>query len=667
MKFGSAAIGLLLGLVYSTGFAAVEAQSSPKSTRMILLGIDGMDPEMLQRFMDEGAMPNFKRLAGQGGFMQLNTSVPPQSPVAWSNLITGMDSGGHGIFDFIALDRKSMLPYLSTSKTEQADSEPLAVGKWRIPLASGKTLQMRDGTAFWEVLEERGVKTTMFRIPANYPPVETSGKAISGMGTPDMRGSSGTFTFYTNDPSYKAGTVSGGEIYRVRLRSNTVTTSISGPPNPFLAESPMAKANLKIHVDPENPVAMLRVEDQKVLLNVGEWSDWVKVEFDLVPGLVSVSGMVRFLLKATAPHFALYASPVNIDPRDPAQPIAVPSEYAFELAEAAGPFYTQEMPEDTKALSAHILSPREFLTQSKLVLDERKRLLKRELARFKAVQGSALLFFYFSSVDQRNHMLARQMDPSHPFHEKDTPKDLAMAMKNTYLEMDNILGSVMDEVGQDESLVVMSDHGFAPFRRQANLNTWLEQQGYLVLKDPAKRDQYEWLLGIDWKKTKAFAIGLNSLYLNVQGRERFGVVPPSERQVLAREIADKLREWKDGPDGVLVVTQPLLREEIYNGPHVEEAPDILVGYARGYRASWATTSGKIPTELIEDNIEEWSGDHCMDSRTVPGILLSNKILDTKTSADLKDLTVSILHRFGIAPPSQMKGHSVFVSEAKNYN
>lgn len=653
---------LILVIPVRTAFTAVESVPPTNPTRMVLLGIDGMDPEMLQRFMDEGVMPNFKRLSGQGGFMRLNTSVPPQSPVAWSNLITGMDSGGHGIFDFIALDRESMLPYLSTSKTQGADSDPLAIGKWRIPLTAGKTLLMRDGTAFWEILEQRGVNTTMFRMPANYPPVETNGKAISGMGTPDMRGSSGTFTFYTDDPSFKAGAVSGGEIYRLRLRNNMVSTNISGPPNPFLEDNPLAKAELKINVDPENPVALIRVDEQDILLNIAEWSDWVKVEFELVPGLVSVSGMVRFLLKATTPHLALYASPVNIDPRDPAQPIAVPSEYAFELAEEAGPFYTQEMPEDTKALSAHILSPREFLAQSNLVLDERKRILGRELERFRNIDGSALLFFYFSSVDQRNHMLARQMDPDHPFHEKDTPEDLAMAMKNTYLEMDSILGSVMDEIGPNESLVVMSDHGFAPFRRQANLNTWLEQHGYLVLKDPAKRDQYEWLMGIDWKKTKAFAIGLNSLYLNVKGREKFGVVPPSERAALAREIADKLKEWRDGPDGALIVTQPLLREEIYNGPHVDDAPDILVGYARGYRASWATTSGKIPSGLVEDNNEEWSGDHCMDSRTVPGILLSNQSLDTQTSADLKDLTVTILDQFGIDPPSQMKGHSIFDSK-----
>lgn len=648
---------LLLGAAHSASSDATNRKSD--ATRMIILGIDGMDPEMLRSFMAEGVMPNFSRLAAQGGFINLGTSVPPQSPVAWSNLITGMDSGGHGIFDFIALDRKSLMPYQSTSKTEQPRRQPLSIGKWRIPLASGKTLQMRDGQAFWEILEQHGVKTTMVSIPANYPPIETGGKAISGMGTPDMRGTSGTFSFYTNAPEFKPGKVSGGEIYRIDFEQHRAVASILGPPNPFRAENPSAEARFSIHVDPKNPVALIQTDEQRVLLNVGEWSDWVTVNFELMPGLVSVKGMVRFLLKQAQPYFSLYATPVNIDPRDPAQPIATPAEYAFELAEAAGPFYTEEMPEDTKALSAHVLTQREFLAQSELVLDERKRLLKYELNRFRDTPGRALLFFYFSSVDQRHHMMARQMDPSHPFHEKDTPRDLAMAMRTLYLEMDQILGWVMQDLRPGTSLVVMSDHGFAPFKRQANLNTWLEQNGYLTLKNPAKRDEYEWLYGIDWKKTKAFAIGLNSLYLNVKGRDRYGIVDPADRAGLAREIAEKLKGWRDGPRGEYVVTQPLLREEIYHGPHVEEAPDILVGYARGFRASWATTSAKIPSQLVEDNKHEWSGDHCMDSRSVPGILLSNEALKTDMPSDLKDLTVGILDRFGIEPPSQIKGHSVF--------
>jgi predicted AlkP superfamily phosphohydrolase/phosphomutase len=379
----------------------------------------------------------------------------------------------------------------------------------------------------------------------------------------------------------------------------------------------------------------------------------------MVPGLVEVPGMVRVYLKQIRPHFSLYVSPVNIDPRNPAQPISIPAEYAFELAEASGPFYTQEMPEDTKALSAHVLTPDEFLTQSGLVMGERRRLLRRELQRFRDQgEGSRFLFFYLSSVDQRNHMLARQMDAEHPFHEENTPTNLAEAMRTVYKEVDEMVGWVLEDLDSQTRFVVMSDHGFAPFRRQANLNSWLEQNGYLKLKNPARRADYEWLLGIDWSQTRAFGIGLNSLYLNVSGREKNGIVAPAEREALAREIAARLETWTDPETGEAVVTQPLVREDVYHGPHVAAAPDIIVGYARGYRASWATSTGKIPATLIEDNDKEWSGDHCMDARAVPGVLLSNRPLKAE-DANLRDMPVSILHHFGIKAPPQMGGREVF--------
>ncbi len=637
-----------------------QAAADSERKRMIVLGVDGMDPEMLQAFMAEGLLPHFSKLEGMGGFLPLGTSVPPQSPVAWSNFITGMDPGGHGLFDFLGLDRSTMLPFQSYARVQKAEREPLELGKWRIPLASERTLRLRDGTAFWEILEDNDVSTTMFRVPTNYPPVETPGRALSGMGTPDLRGTPGTFAFFTDDPDFEDGPVSGGLIHRVRLEDQTVRGHLEGPPNGFIEDAPRASVGFTVHVDPENPVAQLRVGDERVLLTVGEWSDWIQLRFELVPRLVSVAGMARFYLKELSPHFKLYASPVNIDPSDPAQQISTPEEYAEELAESVGLFYTQEMPEDTKALSAHTLTPAEFFDQSRIVLEERRRLLEHELERFQRAQGHQFLFFYFSSIDLRSHMLWRQMDPEHPHYDASAPVDLKTALRSSYGEIDTILGDVLEALDADTLLIVMSDHGFAPFRRQAHLNTWLERNGYLALKDPSKRDEYEWLRGIDWSRTRAFAIGLNSLYLNVRGRERYGIVNPVRRAELAREIADKLRDWKDPESGQPVVTQPLLREEAYHGSHVEEAPDVLVGYARGYRASWGTTSGKIPAVLLEDNEREWSGDHCMDSRTVPGILLASRPVQAG-SADLKDLPVTILAEFGIEAPKQMSGRSVFES------
>jgi predicted AlkP superfamily phosphohydrolase/phosphomutase len=647
----------VLSLIAAAFYACSASAGANAPSRMVILGVDGMDPKLLEQYMQEGVVPNLSRLASTGGFMPLGTATPPQSPVAWSTFITGMDPGSHGIFDFLHLDRENLTPYMSTSRI-QGTSLTLPMGRWRIPLKSPRTELLRRGTAFWELLEDNGVHTRLFQIPANYPPVETSGQAISGMGTPDLQGTSGTFTLYTNDPNWKAGTVSGGIIEHVSLRDGAGRSRITGPPNALLKSSPNVTTDLEVLVDAQNPVALVRVGDGRLLLQQGEWSDWLPVRFDLMPHVSSVNGMVRFYLKQLRPHLMLYMTPVNIDPRAPAQAIAAPSKYAYELAEDAGPFYTEEMPEDTKALRAGVLTPHEFLTQTQLVLDERKRLLDAELRRFASEPQRSLMFFYFSSIDQRHHMLYREADPTDPLRAADTAADLADAMRDTYRQIDEQVGKVMRAVGENTAIVVMSDHGFSSFRHQVHLNRWLEQHGYLRLTDSFNRDQYEWLQGIDWSATRAFAIGLNSLYLNVRGREKRGIVSPKQRAALAAKLAQELGAWVDEGTGQKVITQVTLREQIYHGPFVESAPDIIVGYAPGYRASWDTTTGKVPRKLIEPNIDEWTGDHCIDSRAVPGVLLSNRPLRAR-SGDLADLTVSVLGYFGVAPAAGMNGKPLF--------
>jgi predicted AlkP superfamily phosphohydrolase/phosphomutase len=628
------------------------ARAGEAPRRLVVLGIDGLDPELLAGFMGEGAMPAFRALAERGGLAPLATSIPPQSPVAWSDFITGTGPGEHGVFDFVALERDTLQPYLSTARVEQAATLPL--GRLRLPLGSSRTRLLRDGVAFWELLEAAGVETTIFQIPANYPPVAASGGALSGMGTPDLQGTPGTFTFWSDDPMRLPQRVSGGVIERAQLVDGSADLELAGPPHPFDPGAGLVRARFELHVDAEHALAEIRIGSERVLLAEGEWSRWLAVRFDAVPVLARVPGMVRFYLQSARP-LRLYASPVNIDPAHPAQPIAAPASYARDLAAAVGPFYTQEMPEDTKALSAHVLSAREFLTQSGLVLEERRRLLRHELARFLARERSGLLFFYVSSIDQRSHMLWRHADGAHPNHAADTPRDLAESLRDSYLEIDALLGEVLASLEPGVDLVLMSDHGFAPFRREANLNRWLEQNGYLALREGAARDA-PWLAALDWSRTRAFALGLNSLYLNVRGRERHGIVEPSERADLAREIADRLAQWRDGEQRV--VSQPLLREEIYSGPHVEQAPDVLVGYARGYRASWSTTRGEVAEALLEDNAHEWSGDHCMDSRVVPGVLLSNLPL-LRRDGQLRDLTVSVLSYFGVQAPPAMRGRALF--------
>jgi predicted AlkP superfamily phosphohydrolase/phosphomutase len=634
---------------------AADASAEPDGSaarRLVVLGIDGLDPGLLAGFMGEGALPSFTALAVRGGLAPLATSVPPQSPVAWSDFITGSNPGVHGVFDFVALDRDTLQPYLSTARVERAASLPL--GRYRLPLGASRARLLREGPAFWEILEREGIPATIFQIPANYPPVGAAGGALAGMGTPDLQGTPGTFAFFTDDPARAPGRVPGGRIERISVSDGSARAALDGPPDPLDPDAAPLRAPFELHLDSELALAEIRIGAERALLGQGEWSGWLRVHFAAVPLVGRVPGMVRFYLQSARP-LRLYASPVNLDPADPAQPIAVPASYARDLARAVGPFYTEEMPEDTKALSAQVLSPREFLAQTELVLEERRRLLRHELGRFLARRGPGLLFFYLSSLDQRGHMLWHHADGAHPHHAANTPPDLAGSLRDSYVQLDALLAEVLSALDPATDLVVMSDHGFAPFRRQAHLNAWLEQHGYLALREPARREA-PWLEAIDWSRTRAFALGLNSLYLNVRGRERHGIVEPAQRAALAREIADGLRAWRDGDRPV--VTQPLVREAVYSGPRLERAPDVLVGYARGYRASWDTTRGEVPAALLEDNLEEWSGDHCMDARAVPGVLLATRPL-LRRDGGLRDLTVSVLGYFGVDAPPGMDGRPLF--------
>ena len=623
---------------------------------MIILGIDGLDPDLLTKFMAEGKMPNFARLAAQGSFRRLTTSIPPQSPVAWSNMITGMNAGGHGVFDFIHRDPKTLQLYFSTSKVE-GPKHSLHIGSWVIPLGGGTAEQLRHGKAFWEILDEHGVPNYVYRIPANFPPIVAKGKTLSGMGTPDLRGTYGTFTFYTDDPTAAVGALEGGEIVQVEVKNNRVATNLIGPDNSFRRNSLPSTEPFTVDVDPLEPVARIGLEDRQFVLKEGEWSGWVPVEFQLMPlfgnWIGNVKGICRFYLKQAHPRFQLYVSPINIDPENPALPISTPSGYSRDLAKQIGEFHTQGIAEDTKALTAGVLDDKEFLEQSHTVLAEHRRAFDAEFPKFH--QG--LFFFYFSSLDLNGHMLWRLTDPQSPAYDAALAAQYGSSLEEFYEQMDQVLGEVMPKVDENTTLLVLSDHGFAPFRRSFNLNTWLLNNGYVTRKADAGGDSSEPFADVDWSRTRAYGLGINGLYLNVRGREREGMVDPAEADALLREIRQKLLEVRDPKDGSQVITRIDLAGEVYQGPYARTGPDALVGYNRGYRSGWKTILGAFPAEVLEDNTNPWSGDHCMDFTKVPGVLLSNRKIEAQAPA-LTDMAPTILSEFGIAKTKDMMGQSV---------
>ena len=615
-----------------------------------------MDPQLLARFIGEGKMPNFARLIQQGSFRQLTTSIPPQSPVAWSNLITGMNAGGHGIFDFIHRDPKTMELYFSASRVEPP-KHAIHIGSWVIPIGGGTAEQLRQGTAFWQILDQHGVPNSIFRIPSNFPPAPAKGHTLSGMGTPDLRGTYGTFSFYTDDPTAATGATEGGQIIPVQVENSKVSANLIGPDNTFRKGSPASVEPFIVSVDPLEAVAKISVEGQEFVLREGEWSDWTRVEFHLVPWFATVKGMCRFYLKQAHPRFQLYVSPVNIDPADPALPISTPKAYSRDLSDEAGEFHTQGIAEDTKALSDGVLDDKEYLDQARTVLSEHRRIFDREFPKFQ----DGVFFFYFSSLDLNSHMFWRLMDTKHPEYDAALAAQNGSAIPDFYQQIDQVLGEVLPKLDNDTTLLVLSDHGFAPYYRSFNLNTWLLHNGYIKLKSGADLDSNEPFAAVDWTQTRAYGIGLNGFYLNLRGRERNGIVQTgAQADALLTEIKDKLLQVKDPKTGLPVITRVDRANEVYQGAYAASGPDMIVGYNRGYRAGWKTILGAFPADEIEDNTNPWSGDHCMDYTLVPGVLLSNRKISAVSPA-LTDIAPTVLSEFGIAKPPAMMGKSVFGS------
>ncbi len=620
---------------------------------VVVLGIDGMDPVLLQRFLGEGRMPNFQRLIKEGSFTPLETSIPPQSPVAWSNFSTGTDPGSHGIFDFIHRDPDTYEPVFSAADVIEP-GRTLKLGDWVLPLSGGGTRQLRHGDTFWQILDRHGVPCTVIRVPANYPPVTVGSKTLAGMGTPDLLGTYGTFALYTNDEEWQGARASGGRIMSLTVDNHRACATLTGPPNSLRASRPDLTRDFCVDVDAEHDAARITVGDESVLLHAGEWSDWVPVTFDAMPPFKHLGAICRFYLRSISPTLQLYVSPLNIDPEHPALPISTPANYARDLARRVGPFATLGIAEDTKALEAGVFTDAEFVEQTDTLLAERERLLHAVLDDYR----NGFLFFYVSTVDQSCHALWRNADPAHPAH-ADADASFAGRFQELYEEMDAMLGTIRERVGADTPIIVLSDHGFAPYYKKVHLNTWLYQNGYLALVRPDEVGQHPLFGNVFWRRTRAYAAGLNGLYVNLVGREGKGIVSGGpEYAALLDELVTKLLAFRDPETGTAVITEVVRARDAFHGTEVSRAPDLIVGYNRGYRSSDDSALGTVTTELITPNLGKWTGDHCMDHRLVPGVLVTNHKVGV-ADPTLLDLPVTILSMFGVPVPPQMKGRALW--------
>jgi predicted AlkP superfamily phosphohydrolase/phosphomutase len=621
-----------------------------RERKVIVLGLDGLDPQIVDRMMAAGKLQHMRRLRAISRLRNLTSSIPPQSPVAWATFITGRDPGGHRIYDFVHRDPETYELVNAIARTSPP-AVRLPFGQWRVPLSSSRAELLRAGTAFWDILAERGIPCEVYRVPANFPPRDTGVKQLAGLGTPDLRGTNGTCAYYTDAPTTSP--AAREYVHRLRLRNGRAKGRLIGPRNSLRSSMPDTWLDFDLSIDRDHALAKISIQGRELLLRVGEWSDWVPVKFAMVPGVKTVSGILRFYLKQASPHFGLYAGPINFDPMDAALPIAAPPGFAREMAERFGRFHTLGFPQDTNALDAEILDDGEYLHQSGMIVDEARRIYHSALNQFQR----GLLFYYFSTSDRTQHMFWRTMDPQHPAHDARSARDYGSAIEDCYQTCDGIVGDALEACDSDTTLVVLSDHGFAPLYRKFNLNTWLAAHGYLALRSRAKTTN-KLSEDADWSNTTAYALGLNSVYINVRGREARGTVAEEDRQRVAQALARELRKVRDPIGGERVFENVYLADEVYSGARGPETPDLIAGYARGYRCSSASGLGKIAPQAIEDNEGKWSGDHCIDRTVVPGILLANKPIRAQRPA-LPDVTAGVLAEFGLRAPDDMQGNSIW--------
>jgi predicted AlkP superfamily phosphohydrolase/phosphomutase len=644
---------------------------APERPGIFVVGVDGMDPVILRRMMGEGGMPNLAALAREGTFQSLATVNPPQSPVAWSSFVTGMDPGGHGVFDFVHRDPASYHPISSATPPPGDPGPALRFFGYVIPLSSPEPTNSRGGTPWWDVLVEHGVDVEVYRIPANFPTPPSEAKVLAGMGTVDLRGGYGTYTLYTDAPVENPNPKGDVELVSVQDLDldgtpDTATGVLRGPPDQFRLEpgqlprrADYLAKGVTIHLAPGGDAAVVEVDGKTALLRPGEWSDWVELGYDALPlGLLPVSGAVRFYAMELRPRLRIYASPVNLSPAAPVAPITSPDGFVDELFRRLGFFYTKGLPEETDALKDGVFDDDDFVKQVHLVQDDTGRMVEMALERF--APGDAT--FVYLSVDLHSHMLWRHGDPKHPgapphpAFEPEAARHHAGDIEGFYRDVDRAVGEIRERLPADTLLVVMSDHGFQPYTRKLHLNAWLRDNGYLVMK-PGKATGQIVSGDVDWSKTRAYGVGFNGLYLNLAGREAEGIVDPRGAAALADEIAARLEAYRDPAGGVQVVLHADRADEAYAGARRGEGPDLVVGYAAGYGCSDESTLGEITEAVIEDNTSRWSGNHLMAPEVVPGVLLLNRRL-ASDGHDLTDVTATILSHYGIQPLPDMIGKPI---------
>jgi predicted AlkP superfamily phosphohydrolase/phosphomutase len=655
--------------------------------KLVILGYDGMDPVLTERWMAEGRLPNLAKLAAQGGFSRLGTSHSPESPTSWSSFATGTNAGKHNVFDFLVRDPQTYMPDLGLVKK----TPPEFLFNY-IPIKKPEIQSIRGGTSFWVTAGQAGVRSSLLTIPVTFPAEHVeNGELLAGLPLPDIRATIGTFYYFASDLSrYEEGnTEMGGILTRLVFDQNVAKTELIGPPNPIvkaqqrkilakgpaLSDSDKAElAELTAREDVRVPMtirwnrperkATIEIQDSTFTLGEGEWTKWVPIEFR-INYLVRVHGMAQMLLVGADKDLRLYISPVNWRPDNPPFPISSPASFSQELDERLGHFRTLGWAEATWPLNEDRIDEKTFMDDLFRAFDDRAQVIMHRLD----AKGWDLLIGVIESTDRVSHMMWRFEDKTHPMYNPEAAAKYGDSILRVYQRVDQMVGEVVKRVGPDTQVIVMSDHGFHSFRQAVNLNTWMVNEGFLAIRGQRtdQKNLSNLFLGggqfwenVDWSRTKAYAMGLGQVFINLKGREGQGAVDPADYKKVVDELAARMMTVTDPNNGARIISAVYKRDEIYSGEFIKDAPDLQVGMVDGYRVSWQTTlGGSPPGSIVYPNMKKWSGDHCgFDYKTIPGLLISNRKV-TAADPTVMDIAPSVLKYFGLAIPKAIDGKPIF--------
>ncbi len=673
-----------MSLVGGLACSSARNQSAFKQ-KLVILGFDGMDPDLAQDWMNAGKLPNLAKLAAQGGVFPLETTHSPESPTAWASFATGVNAGKHNIYDFLVRDTTTYLPDLAMVKRQP----PRFLLNY-FPVSRPQLTSTRGGTSFWVTAGQAGVRSSILTVPVTFPPEEVpNGELLAGLPLPDIRGTMGTFYYFATDLSrYEEGnTEFGGILKRLVFEGNISRAEIIGPPNPIVrqqerelrakgelsADDKARLAALEADADVRLPftitwnrearTANVDIQGNTIHLSEREWSRWVNLEFR-VNMLVRVHGMAQFFLIKAGNDLQLYVSPVNWHPEDPPTAMSSPNSFAADLYERLGPYRTLGWPEATWPLNEERIDEATFMEDLDRAFDDRAEVI---LSRVDA-RNWDLLVGVIETTDRVQHMMWRLIDPQHPMYDAELARVHGGAIEHMYRRADTFVGEVMSRLEPGTAVMIVSDHGFHSFRWSVNLNTWLVQQGYMALQGQAPGEKkLDDLFGggtfwenVDWSRTRAYAMGLGQIYVNLKGREGRGIVNPgAEYDALLTSMTTDLMAMQDPRNGARVVRNVYKRSDIYQGPYFDDAAELQVGFEAGYRTSWQTTLGGTPPQLIEPNMKKWSGDHgSYDYQITAGVLISNTKPAT-TTPRIIDIAPTVLKFFGIAIPQDFDGRPLF--------